>query len=173
MNADWLWDREIPLEEVKEILKDCRHERFAEFAALLLSRKNTSREVFRDYIGKDIFLRNWPIITKGMSRNSWNDPRIIQWQAAYERMVKSFKEKGIPLRIAGKSSVTDELCFQVGSRIKALRQENNLTQKALAERLGVAQQVVSRIERGNANVGLLTLKKIAKVLNRKVIVEFA
>ena len=171
MNADWLWDRKISLKEIKRILKDDQHDRFVEISALLFSRKNTPREVFGDYIGMERFVKNWPRIKKQMRRNNWNDPRIIYWHAVYKRLTKSYKEKGIPVRAPGVPDNNDELCTRVGNRIKALREKNNLTQKALAERLGISQQIVSRVERGKTNISLLTLKKIANVFNRKVVIE--
>ena len=41
--------------------------------------------------------------------------------------------------------------MQLGKRIKELRIENNLTQEALAEQLGVSFQAVSRWENGDTN----------------------
>jgi len=51
----------------------------------------------------------------------------------------------------------------VGERIKQLRQERGLTQLDLAERLGVAQPVVCRFERGH-DMRLSTLQRIAEAL---------
>jgi HTH-type transcriptional regulator/antitoxin HipB len=39
---------------------------------------------------------------------------------------------------------------ELGRAVKRVRRENNLTQKDLAERLGVARMTVSRLERGEA-----------------------
>ena len=49
-------------------------------------------------------------------------------------------------------------------QVLAYRKEKNLTQKALAELIGVKQQVISRFENGNSNVGLDFLAKLAYII---------
>ncbi len=49
-----------------------------------------------------------------------------------------------------------------------LRHENNLTQKALADKLGASQAVISRIENGNVNIGIDFLSKIAKTFGKDI-----
>ena len=49
-------------------------------------------------------------------------------------------------------------------QVLTYRKENNLTQKALAELIGVKQQVISRFENGNCNVGLDFLAKLAHIM---------
>jgi DNA-binding XRE family transcriptional regulator len=106
-----------------------------------------------------------------MRKNNWNDQRIIYWQAVYERLIKDYKDKGIPVRIQRKPETPDELYGQVGKKIKALRKENRLTQKELAKKLGISQQIISHIEQGRANISLLTLKKVANALGTNVIID--
>ena len=67
-------------------------------------------------------------------------------------------------RVAGPP---DELCARVGDSIKSIRKKAGLTQKGLADRLGISQQIVSRVERGQGNITLLTLKEIAAALGCK------
>jgi transcriptional regulator with XRE-family HTH domain len=55
----------------------------------------------------------------------------------------------------------DEVARKVGQRIAALRRAAGLTQAALAERLGVSVERVSRIERD----GNLTVRTIVTVAN--------
>lgn len=45
------------------------------------------------------------------------------------------------------------------------RKERNLTQKQLAEKTGIDQSDISKIERGNANPALSTLKRLADGLD--------
>lgn len=45
------------------------------------------------------------------------------------------------------------------------RKEKNLTQKQLAERTGIDQSDISKIETGNANPALSTLKRLADGLD--------
>lgn len=51
-----------------------------------------------------------------------------------------------------------------GARIKELRTERHLTQKDLADALGMTQSAVCQFERGSVNVSLPTAKAIADTL---------
>ena len=172
MKNNWLWDRKIPASKIDSILKDDNHERFAEIAALLLSRNNVPREVFDNYLDKKIFFKNWPKIKKNMRRNNWNDHRITFWQAVYEQLTKMFKEEGVKIPLRRHKPPTSEICLTVGKKIKKLREEARLTQKGLSEKLCISQQVVSRIERGRDNVSLGTLQKFSKALGKDISVDF-
>ena len=58
-------------------------------------------------------------------------------------------------------------------KITEMRKTSHLNQKALAERLGVSQQVVSRIETGqNENLTIDTLTRLARALGHKVKISF-
>jgi len=54
---------------------------------------------------------------------------------------------------------------KVGSFIKKLRIDNNLTQLELAEKLGVTYQAVSKWENGKNVPDIATLKEISKLFN--------
>lgn len=170
--ADWLWDRNIPPQKVKNILTDERHPKFTELAALLLARKNTPKEVFKNYLSKDIFARNWQRIKKKMRQDKWTEDRIIFWQAVYEKLAEIFREGGITIRPLKTISRKDELFRDVGEQIKNLRKQAGLTQSGLAQKLGVSQQVISRVESGRDNVSLLTIKQVVGALGHKVVVQF-
>lgn len=172
MKTDWLWDRNIVPSELECILKDENHERFTEIAALLLSRKNSPREVFESYLDKKIFIQNWTAIKRQMRRNSWNDPRISFWQAVYGQVVKIFKEEGVLVRLREQKSPASEICVAAGQKLKKLREDNALTQKGMSEKLGISQQIISRIERGRDNVSLATLQKFSKAFGKEVIIDF-
>ncbi|MBQ5490595.1 MAG: helix-turn-helix transcriptional regulator [Treponema sp.] len=53
------------------------------------------------------------------------------------------------------------------------RKESGLTQKQLAEKTGINQADISKLERGNANPSLRTLKRLAAGMGRTLRVEFA
>ncbi len=53
----------------------------------------------------------------------------------------------------------------IGRRIKIHRNKLGLTQAKLAEKLDVSAKYISSIERGEANVSLKQLNKIANLLN--------
>jgi DNA-binding XRE family transcriptional regulator len=57
---------------------------------------------------------------------------------------------------------------RIGRRIAELRKEQNMTQAQLAERCGVAQAHIARIETGRYSVGLDTLAQIATALGRSI-----
>lgn len=52
------------------------------------------------------------------------------------------------------------------------RQRSGLTQKELAERTGIAQGDISKLERGNANPSLRTLQRLAAGMGMALHVEF-
>jgi len=56
----------------------------------------------------------------------------------------------------------------VGTRLRAARREAGVTQTALAERIGVDQAVISRLERGVHRPRLDTLARVAEGLNLSV-----
>ncbi len=52
------------------------------------------------------------------------------------------------------------------------RKQCNMTQKELAERTGIDQSDISKIETGNANPALSTLKRLADGMNMILKLEF-
>ncbi|VAX34833.1 hypothetical protein MNBD_UNCLBAC01-1472 [hydrothermal vent metagenome] len=171
MAMDWLWDRKISLRKVKSVLKDDQNIQFVSLCALLLSRKNIPKEVFGVYLDKQVFVQNWHRIKKQMRKDQWNSPRIVFWQAIYEKLLEIFKDKGVIFRKPKSASSCDEFCRNVGKGIKEQRRSQDLSQKDLAKKLGISQQIISRIERGG-NTSLLTIKKIADVLNKIVSIQW-
>jgi transcriptional regulator with XRE-family HTH domain len=53
---------------------------------------------------------------------------------------------------------------QVGDRVRERRAAMNLTQAQLAEKCGLHRTFVGSVERGERNVALLSLRKIARAL---------
>ena len=53
------------------------------------------------------------------------------------------------------------------------RKECGLTQKELSAKTGIAQADISKLEKGNANPSLRTLKRLAAGMGRTLKVEFA
>jgi len=79
MNKDWLWDRNISPKQAQKILGNPEHPKFIALAALLLSRKNIPREVFRDHLKPRDFCCYWNEIKKRMRKDAWQSPRIGFW----------------------------------------------------------------------------------------------
>jgi len=65
---------------------------------------------------------------------------------------------------------TDPL-FELRKRILQLRLDQGLSQAELAERAGTKQSVISRIENGESEPRIETIKKIARALDKKVRLE--
>ena len=52
------------------------------------------------------------------------------------------------------------------------RKNSGITQKELSQRTGITQADISKLENGNANPSVKTLKKLAKGLNMRLKIEF-
>ena len=62
--------------------------------------------------------------------------------------------------------------FQLIKAMLQGREEQNLSQRQLADRTGVTQSDISKIESGEANPTLETLKKLAKGLGMNLSISF-
>jgi transcriptional regulator with XRE-family HTH domain len=54
--------------------------------------------------------------------------------------------------------------IKFGNRVRILRKEKGLSQEALADRCGIHRTYIGGIERGERNVSLENIEKIAKAL---------
>ena len=61
---------------------------------------------------------------------------------------------------------------EVRDLVISARSAANLTQKQLAQRSGVSQANISKIENGNYHPSLSTLKRIADALGKRLVVSF-
>lgn len=55
--------------------------------------------------------------------------------------------------------------MNIGNKIKDLREQNNLTQKQLGEKIGVSAVSITRYEKGERTPGINRLKKIADIFD--------
>jgi DNA-binding XRE family transcriptional regulator len=172
VKKDWLWDRKITIREAKNILKHPEEPKFIELASLLLLRKNSPQEVFKEYLSPIDFCQNWQKIKKMMRKDAWGEPRLYFWQAVYEKVKEKLKKKNIIFKTS-LVPVSSDFCREIGCKIKHLRKEGGLTQKELAKKLNISQQIISRIESGRQNVSLLTLENIASKLEVKINFSFS
>ena len=62
--------------------------------------------------------------------------------------------------------------FAIKQALIDARKAQGFTQKQLAERTGIDQGDISKLEKGNANPSLKTLNRLAKGLNMKLKIEF-
>lgn len=166
MKKDWLWDRKINISEARKILKHPDSDRFVLVASLLLARQADPREVFKDYLNPVIFCKNWQRIKRRMSQDKWTSPRIIFWQAIYEKLLDKYRKKGVRFVREKDAGVRDPVCDAIGREIRRARKEEGLSQGQLAQKAGISQQLISRIEKGRENISLIMLKKISEALGR-------
>ena len=171
MKINWLWDSQLSEAEVRKIVKDENNPKFNIYVQKLFSRVNDPKIAF-DIIDEITFLRKWPIIKKQMQKDRWLNNRLIFWQTIYERVLERFKKKGIKIRKFQSTAVSPEM-EKIAQQIKDVRLNLGYTQKDLAEKLGVIQQYISKIENGHENISIDALKKVADALEKKLIVKFS
>ena len=59
---------------------------------------------------------------------------------------------------------TDSFLLQFGKRVRFLRQQCNLSQEELADRSDIDRTYIGGVERGERNLGLLNVKRLADAL---------
>jgi DNA-binding XRE family transcriptional regulator len=164
VDPTWLWNVKLTDEEARKILKDPEDPRFLIYAARRLATANLPREVFRDYLKKEDFLKCWPAIKRQMRKDAWNRDRVIFWQGVYEYLIKALKKKGTPF-VRPKAEVRiDPEQKKTGGMLRVLRRSRKMTQEELAERVGLTQQHIAKIEKGLTRPRPKTLEKIEKAL---------
>lgn len=57
---------------------------------------------------------------------------------------------------------------EIGLKIALFRKESGLSQRDLAEKAGLTQSTIYKIENGKFSVGIDVLGKVAEALNRKI-----
>lgn len=62
--------------------------------------------------------------------------------------------------------------FAIIQAIIDARQATGLTQRELSERTGIAQSDISKLENGNANPSIRTLKKLAEAMGKQLKISF-
>lgn len=167
MEDNIFWDKKISKDKLKQVLKDEQNPRFLKLAALLLSRTNLPKKVFRDYLDKTLFCKNWQKIKLVMRKNKWKDERIIFWDEIYKVLRKKIN---IEVSHKKRESISSEIKV-IGELIRRTRKSKGLTQIELSKESGLSQQLISYIENGYLNISFETLTKIMKVLGLEVIVK--
>lgn len=89
-----------------------------------------------------------------------NDRKFGNWDDIHEEWMKD------PEYRAGYEALEDE--FRLIEMMIKLRQEKKLTQAQLAEKTGMKQAAIARLESGRANPSFKTLNRVAKAFGKKV-----
>lgn len=63
--------------------------------------------------------------------------------------------------------------FEIKRAMIEARRNSGMTQKQLADKTGIAQADISKLETGNANPSLKTLQRLAAGMGMRVKIEFA
>ena len=65
-----------------------------------------------------------------------------------------------------------ELRYAVIKQLIKIRNNYNLSQAQLAEKLNTTQAVISRIENGTVNIGIDFIEKLARAFDKKIELKF-
>jgi len=152
MKTNWLWDTKVKEGQARKILSDERDPRFFIYATKLLARVRDRGEVF-SWISRDVFDRNWALIRSRMVKDAWAKTAVTRWDRFHAQAIPSER-------------------FDIARQIKESRLSLRLNQKQFAQKMGVIQQYVSNLETGRENMTIDTLRKIAGVLHKKVVIHF-
>ena len=161
------WDKNVPIGNIKKILQDSSDSRFIEYAALLLSRTNDPKMVFKEYINIIQFCKNWIFIKKRMRQNKWSDTRINFWDEIYRVAVKNINKERIRVRKPAKKKIDDKI-IEISNILREARKKKGWTQAKASKEIGISQQTISLVERGSLNFSFKTLKKIASSYGLKI-----
>lgn len=171
VDKSWLWNVKTTDAEARNILKNPEDPRFFLYAARRLATANLSREVFRNYLGKEDFLRHWPAIKRQMNKDSRNHERVIFWGGVFEYLIKALRAKGTPF-VRQKAVISvDPVQKKEGEALRILRRSRKMTQAGLARKAGLTQQHIAKIEKGLARPRPATLKKIKSILGEYIYPE--
>ena len=118
----------------------------------------------------EVTLRSPTKATCGVD-GSWANPHTVGEGGMF--MTRSYKDivADRSARIAPESAAQPEVlerAYDIAQQVIDLREKHGLTQRQLAERCGIDQGDISRIERGSTSPTARTLQRIAEVLDADV-----
>ena len=93
---------------------------------------------------------------------SWNDDLDVDAATLYE--------EGLLIEVSKKAET--DINRMLAYRLAMAREEKGITQKELAEKTGIYQADISKIERGIGNPSVLTLRRLAEGLNMNLVIGF-
>lgn len=160
----YFWEmNDKALKDVKRIIKDPNHPKFAMKMTAILSRCSKPKEVF-SVVSKKDFMQAWPKIKAYWLKLGGGSDFKDWWETVYEELLEEYKAsynkpKGNPSAVF----------FNIGRKIRQARIQSGLSQKELAFSVGMKQPDISMIEEGKKNLTLDTLTRLCKILKiRKI-----
>lgn len=108
----------------------------------------------------DLFLFNNVKVDTGGYGISWNDDLDLDAEEIWENGKATGRIKSV------------DLLMETGINLMKAREKMGITQKELAERTGIYQADISKIERGIANPSLKVLNRLADGMNMKLNLTF-
>jgi len=162
--AKYFWDlKERSLKEAEKILKSPKHPQFITKIVTFLSRCDKPEELF-SIMPKEDFVEIWPKVrTYWIKRARVSDFRDW-WETIYEQLLEKYQLK--TRKAEGKPA---QFLQKFGSIIKEARIKKGLSQRQLAQSIGMKQPDISSIEDGKKNITLYTLLRLCKILEIKKI----
>ena len=90
----------------------------------------------------------------------------IVWNENLDLEVETIYEEGVAVRKEHLSAA-----IMAGDAVAAARAEKGISQKELAQKSGVDQSDVSKIERGVGNPSVNTLNKLAEAMDAELVIQ--
>lgn len=92
----------------------------------------------------------------------------VSWNDKLDLDAETIWEDGVLVETKKKTDINHLLAYQ----LVQIRENKNLTQKQLAEKTGIYQADISKIERGLGNPSLTTIKRLADGLGVEARIDF-
>lgn len=160
---EYFWGfNENAIKETEKILKNPEHPGFVSRIFAILSRSNNTKEFF-GIIKKEQFVRIWPKIRRYWIKHGHASDFRAWWETVYEQLLKK------QVNIKGSGDEVMKIFKYIGGMIKDARIARDWSQNDFAQRVGVAQTIISRIERGTISYSIRTLVRICRALGIKSI----
>lgn len=92
----------------------------------------------------------------------------VSWNDNLDLDAETIWEDGVLIETKKRTDINHLLAYQMVQ----IRENCNMTQKQLAEKTGIYQADISKIERGLGNPSLATIKRLAEGLGMEVRIDF-
>jgi transcriptional regulator with XRE-family HTH domain len=110
-------------------------------------------------------IRVWERRSRARSRRTPGGHRLFDVDAMSEMVQRAAMQRretaADQLTIPPGADITDEEVAATGARIRAARERANMTQRAVADHVGISRSLLSAIERGESGVSMTVFSRIA------------